>query len=240
MVALVAAISGGLVVGRLGSVVVDRFAPPRTARRRLPLTELATAAVSAAVVARFDVGWAMVPPLVAAVSLVTLSAVDLRSYRLPDAITFPALGLSLVAVVVASAAVGASGAIVSASAAALGYGAALRAAHELRPSGLGFGDVKLGPLLGLHLGWTAGVLHRGWAEVVALVAQALLLSCVIGAGMALVVAVLRRRGRDPLPDPGRGSDSRPSTRLLDTTVPFGPALAAGTMIVVLFAGTPPG
>ena len=237
IVALGAAFGGGLVAGRLGVMAADRFAPARTARRRVPVQEMVTAASSAAVVARFDVGWTTLPPLVAAVSLVTLSATDLRAYRLPGAITFPALGLSLAAVGLESAVSGRRGAVVPAAAAAAGYGSVLWIAHRLRPGGLGFGDVKTGPLLGVHLGWAAGVFGSGWAAPVALVAQALLVSCLISLGMALVVAPLRRCGLDPLPDPGCGSAPGHRRRLRDTALPFGPALAAGTMIVVLFPDT---
>ena len=190
--------------------------------------------VLAAVVARFGVGWNTIPPLVAAVSLVTLSVVDWRSGRLPDVITFPASIASLAAIGAASIAAGRPGAIASAVAAALGYGAVMWVAHELRPSGLGFGDVKLGPLLGLHIGWTAATVGQGWWAAVGLAAQALLLSCVIGLAMGLVLALLRRRGLEPLPDSGRGPASQPLVGLLHTAFPFGPALAAGTMIAVLF------
>ena len=234
--ALAVALGAGLVAGRLGALVADRFAPPREARRRFPLQEMVTAAGCVAVVARFDVGWTTIPPLAAAVSLVTLSAVDLRAYRLPDAITLPALAASLAAVAAESAAAGRAGTLVEAVAAALGYAAVLWVAHELRPGALGFGDVKLGLLLGLHLGWTAGAFGKGWAAVAGLAAQALLLSCLIGLGMALLLALLRRRGLDPLPDPDRGSDPASGVRLLDTVFPFGPALASGTMIAVLFHG----
>ena len=188
----------------------------------------------AAVVARFGVGWNTIPPLVAAVSLATLSVVDWRCGRLPDIITFPASIASLAAIGAASIATGRPGAIASAVAAALGYGAVMWVAHELRPSGLGFGDVKLGPLLGLHIGWTAATVHQDWWAVVGLAAQALLLSCLIGLAMGLVLALLRRRGLEPLPDSGRGPASPPLVGLLDTAFPFGPALAAGTMIAVLF------
>lgn len=194
------------------------------------------AAALMAVVARFGVGWNMAPPLLAAASLVTLSAVDLQAYRLPDAISLPASASSLAAIAAASVAAGRPGAIVSSVAAALGFGSVLWAAHELRPNGLGFGDVKLGLLLGLHLGWAAGIFHSGWGAVLGLAAQALLLSCAIGVGMGLVLALLRRRGFDALPDPGRGPPAEPRPRLLDTSFPFGPALAAGTMIAVLFSG----
>ena len=60
----------------------------------------------AAVVARFGVGWNTIPPLVAAVSLVTLSVVDWRCGRLPDIITFPASIASLAAIGAASIATG--------------------------------------------------------------------------------------------------------------------------------------
>lgn len=232
-VALAWALLGGAAAGRLAVGVAGRFAPPCGARRRFGLIELSTAALSAAVVARFGVGWNTIPPLVAVVSLVTLSAVDWRSGRLPDAITIPASAASLAAIVVASIATHQPGAIVAAVAAAVGYGAVMWVAHELRPSALGFGDVKLAPLLGLHIGWTAAIFHHGWWSVASLVAQALVLSCLIGLAVGFVVGLVRRRGRMHQLDPGPGAADGPATRLLDTVFPFGPALAAGTMIVVL-------
>lgn len=188
----------------------------------------------AAVVARFGVGWNTIPPLVAALSLVTLSVVDWRCRRLPDVITVPASIASLAAIGAASIATGRPGAIASAVAAALGYGVVMWVAHELRPSGLGFGDVKLGPLLGLHIGWRAAAVQQGWWATVGLAAGSLLLSCLIGLAMGLVLALLRRRGLESLPDSGPGPGSGPLVGLLDTAFPFGPALAAGTMIAVLF------
>ena len=238
--ALVSALFGGVAVGRLAAAVADRFAPPRGPRRRGGLIELTTAVLLAAVVTRFGVGWNTIPPLVAAVSLVMLSVVDLRSGRLPDAITLPASAASLAAIGIVSIATGRPGAIVAAAAAALGYGAVMWAAHELRPSALGFGDVKLAPLLGLHLGWTAGASRQAWTAVAGLVAQALVLSCLIGLLTALVLARLRRQRLGLLPVPGRGSGPVPGERLLDTVFPFGPALAAGTMIMVLLYGAPAG
>ena len=247
-VALGSALLGGLVVGRLAAVVADRFAPRPGARRPVGPVELCMAALSAAVVARFGVGWNTIPPLVAAVSLTTLSAIDWRCGRLPDAVSLPASAASLAAIAAASMAAGRPGAIVAAVAAALGYGAVMWTAHELKPSSLGFGDVKLAPLLGLHLGWTAGASGQAWTAVAGLVAQALLLSCLIGLLTALVLARLRRQGLELLPVPGersgpvpgRGSGPVPGERLLDTVFPFGPALAAGTMIVLLYYGPPAG
>ncbi len=192
------------------------------------------AALLALVVARFGVGWNTIPPLVAAVSLVTLSIVDLRSGRLPDAITFPASAASLAAIVVAAIGDGRPGAIVWALAAALGYGAVMWAAHELKPGSLGFGDVKLSPLLGLHIGWTAAASGQSWWAGASLVAQALVLSCSIGLVTGPALTRLRRPRPQQQPGPGRGTAPAPATRLLDTAFPFGPALAAGTMITVLF------
>ena len=231
--ALLGALLGGAVAGRLAAAVADHFTPPRGARRRVGLIELTTAALLAAVVARFGVGWDTIPPLVAAVSLVTLAAVDWRSGRLPDAITLVASAASLAAIGASAIATGQPAAVVAAAAAAVGYGAVMWAAHELRPGGLGFGDVKLAPLLGLHIGWTAATSGRGWSAVASLVAQALVLSCLIGLAMGLVLGLVRRRGRQHQPDAGPGAGPAPA-RLLDTAFPFGPGLAAGTMIAVLF------
>ena len=231
--ALVSALLGGVAVGRLVAVVADRFAPRPGARRPVGSVELCVAALLAVVVARFGVGWNTIPPLVAAVSLVTLSVVDLRSGRLPDAITAPASAASLAAIVVASIAGGRPGAIFGAVAAALGYGAVMWAAHELKPSSLGFGDVKLSPLLGLHIGWAAAASGQSWWAGASLVAQALVLSCLIGLVMGPVLTRSRRPRPQRLSEPGGGTAAAPATRLFDTAFPFGPALAAGTMITVL-------
>ena len=222
----------GLVGGRAAAVIVGRYAPQRAGGRRVPAVELVMAALSMAVVARFGIGWTVIPPLVATPTLVTLAAVDLRAYRLPDAITLPSLAASVAAVAAVSVAVDRPGAIVSAAAAALGYGAVLWAAHEVQPRGLGFGDVKLGPLLGLHLGWAADTFHGGWSAVFGLTAQALLMSCAMGLATGVVLAVARRWGYDALPDPERGPAAT-GRRLLDTSFPFGPALAAGTLTALL-------
>ena len=258
---LIGAGLAGLAVGRLAAAVATRY---RYGPTRFPAAELTTAALFAAVTARFGLGWQAVPPLVAASALVTLSAVDLRSYRLPDAVLWPAFGLSAAVVAAASLATGRPGAAAAALAAAAGYGALLLVVHEISPQGLGFGDVKLALLLGLHLGWAAAARGGGWAAVVGLVAQSLMISGAVGLAMGLAVAVLRRRGHDVLPDPSaRSEPAQPADPaapadladpagpaetvapadpavlarpgLLATAFPFGPALASGTMAAILIA-----
>mgnify|MGYP005998145631 CR=1 FL=1 len=88
-------------------------------------------------------------------------------------------------------------------------------------------------MLGLHLGWTAGLTYVGWAPVIRLVFYALLVGALIGVGVGLLVAVLRRGGRDLVPDP-EADEEAPPIRLLQNSFPFGPALAAATMLLVLY------
>ena len=239
--ALAACVLGGAAAGRAGVRVADRFAgvasPSRSRaprRRRLAVQEPVTAAACAAVVWRFGTGWAMVPPLVAAVSLVLLAAVDLRTYRLPDAVNAAALAAGLAAVAAESFAAGRPGTVWVSAAAGAGYFAALWAARAVRPAALGFGDVKLAPVLGVHLGWTAAAFHRSW-DAAALVAFSLLIGCLLGVALALAVFLLRRRGLDPLPDPERAAEAGAPARLLGTVIPFGPALAAGTLAAMVLS-----
>ncbi len=101
---------------------------------------------------------------------------------------------------------------------------------------MGFGDVKLSLLLGLHLGWAAGSVYVGWAAVFRFIFWALLLASLIGVSGGLLLAVLRRAlSRRVLADP-EAADGDPA-RLLSHSFPFGPALAAGTLIVVMFSET---
>ena len=125
-------------------------------------------------------------------------------------------------------------ALIKALAAMLGYGGMLLILHLISPKGMGFGDVKLALLLGLHLGWAAGSTWVGWVPVFRLVLYALLVASFLGGFGGLLLAVVRRRlSRDVLADP-EATEGQP-TRFLAQSLPFGPALATGTVIVALLA-----
>ena len=204
------AVPVGLAAGRLVVGLAVRMVGPRALNRLARTTVVVvTAAVFAAVGARFGFTWAAIVPLILAAALVALSAIDLCCYRLPDPITFGAFGASLAAMAAVAPTVGGFGTLPTALAGSAGFGAVLWAAHEVSPRGMGFGDVKLGFVCGLHLGWTAGAFHAGWSPVVGLVAGALLLAGLVGVAGGLVVAWLRRRGHQVLPDPAAPPDTDP-------------------------------
>lgn len=199
-----------------------------------PVVEMVTAGLWVAVAARFGWDWRLLPPLVLATSLTALSTIDMYVYRLPDRLVFPSIGLSAAVMVVAAFGIDHPSALSRAFAGMVGYGAMFMILHLASPKAMGFGDVKLSLLLGLHLGWAGGSVWNEWIPVFRLVFYALLLSCLIGGIGGLLIAIARRRsGRDVLADP-EAADGQPE-RLLGQSMPFGPALAVGTMIVVLFA-----
>ena len=205
-----------------------------------PIVELVTAALFVAVAWRFGAEWIVVPPLILVTSLMALSVIDMHVYRLPDRIVFPAVGLSSVVMVIVAFAIDRPAALGRAAVGAAGYFLLLFVAHLVSPRGMGFGDVKLSLLLGLHLGWVAGSTYLGWTPVIRLVIYSLLISSLLGVVVGLLLAMLRRStGRDLVADPEAetaGDDTQPQ-RLLANSFPFGPALAAGAMIAVLFSDT---
>jgi leader peptidase (prepilin peptidase)/N-methyltransferase len=83
--------------------------------------------------------------------------------------------------------------------------AALGALHVVSPRSMGFGDVKLAFVLGLVLGWL------GWSELV----LGLFCGFLAGAVVGISLIVLRHRGRKD-------------------HLPFGPFLAFGTLVVLLW------
>lgn len=201
-----------------------------------PAVEIVTALLWVAVAARFGWEWVVLPPLVMVTALLALSVIDLYVYRLPDRLTFPALVLSFVAMIPATIALERPSALTKAVGGMLIYFVILLVAHLISPRGMGFGDVKLALLLGLHLGWAAGSAYVEWAVVFRFVFYALLMAALIGVVGGIIVAVLRRiLTRDVLADPEADGDQ--PTRLLGHSFPFGPALAASTVVVVMFADT---
>jgi leader peptidase (prepilin peptidase)/N-methyltransferase len=199
-----------------------------------PVVELLTMGLWVGAAANWGWDWRLLPPLVLITAAVALSTIDMYVYRLPDRLVFPSLGLSLVVMVAAGFGIDIPSSIVKALGGMALYGGFLFVMHLISPRGMGFGDVKLALLLGLHLGWAAGSVWVGWTPVFRLVFYALLLSCLLGGIGGILIAIIRRRfSRDLLPDP-EAEDGQP-TRLLSQSMPFGPALAAGTVVVVFFA-----
>lgn len=144
---------------------------------------------------------------------VVLTVVDVVEHRLPDRLVLPGIAGSAVlwvaAFVVAGPGAGGLGGVVR----TLGSGVALFAGYLLlriiHPPGMGFGDVKLAGLLGLHLG------AAGWAHVAAGTVLAFLAGGVVGAAL-----LLTRRAH------------------WRTALPFGPFMlaGAGAALVLIPAG----
>ncbi len=203
-----------------------------------PAVESATAALSVAVAWRFGWDWWLFPPLVLAVALMALSLVDLYSYRLPDRLVLSALGMSVLTILAGAIGRGDRLVLWYAILGMCAYFSFLLVVHLISPRGLGFGDVKLSLLLGLNLGWAAGVTGGDWVDVVRYVFWAQLLASLIGLAGGILIGVLRRNlEREVLPDP-ESVDGQP-VRILAQSFPFGPALACATMTVVLFADSIP-
>ncbi len=175
--------------------------------------------------------WQLIPILVLASSLITLSAVDMARYRLPDRLVFPSLGLSFVLLAALSFPNDAGDHVVRAVITGIAYASVLFVFNIVYPAGLAFGDVKLALLLGLFLGWSA----TNGIDAARLVVWALLFGMILGIFSGLLVGIGRRAfGPGFLPDPDfPPAEDGSLDPLLKTAFPFGPALAASTLYLVV-------
>lgn len=133
---------------------------------------------------------------------VALCFIDIATYRLPDRLTWPAVGGFLLLASLATLH-GYSGAWLRAALAGALVTVVLGICVLIWPHLLGRGDAKYGAAIGAAAGWTS------WFAVYAAIFTATLLGTLVGIG--LVVA-------------GRASRRTP--------LPFGPFLFVGTMLVV--------
>ena len=174
---------------------------------RYPLVEAGTAALFVAVAARFGWSWELLAYLYLAATAIALAAIDLDVMRLPDKIVLPSYGVAPLLLVPAAIAEHSMHAATRGLIAAAVLYALYRILAAI-PKGMGGGDVKLAPLLGLYLGWL------GWSSVTIGAFAGFLLGGVAGA--ALVAT--RRASRK-------------------SRVPFGPYMLAGAFLAV-FAAAP--
>lgn len=153
------------------------------ARADWPVVVALTGAVWVGLAARLGLSLMLPPFLLFGSGLVCLSVVDLRTYRLPDRLTLPLLAVGVTWLIAVSLARGEAGHLVGMMAGAAGLFFFLALLMMMSPQSLGFGDAKLGALVGLHLGVLSPLL----------VVYGLLFAGVIGLLMGLAILAVRRR-----------------------------------------------
>jgi leader peptidase (prepilin peptidase)/N-methyltransferase len=181
---------------------------PAAPDRRRPCLDCALTVAGVVLVALahlVSVRRGLVIDVVAAAFLVPLVLVDIRARRLPDGLTLGGTATLLTLLALRGAVTGNLAPLSGALLGALAMAGLLLALHLASPSGMGFGDVKLGLLLGVIVG----------SRSVGLVPVALLAAGTLGA-VAGVVLMVRHRRRD-------------------VTLPFGPYLVIGAAAAVAFA-----
>lgn len=177
---------------------------------RYPLIELAGASLFVLCLLRFGAGIEGIGMAVFCWLLLGLMLMDAETFLLPDTFTLP--GIALGFVYNAATAESVVRGIEQATLGALAIAGFLWAVSLLyrairRREGMGFGDVKLGAMLGAWLGWQMGAVS--------------LFAAIVTGAVAGVVIGIRHRGRDQ----NAGS----------MRVPFGTFMAAAGFFTV-FAG----
>lgn len=169
------------------------------------LIEVVTAVLFVAMGWRFGPHLVVLPFLVLAAALTALSWIDLRDRRLPREISYPAAIVSGLLMLVIAAIDDNWGRVVSALIGAIAATAIMWLIYTVSRGGMGDGDVRISPLLGLHLGYLS----------LPLVAVGFFLGFVFGAVTGLIAMAFGRATRK-------------------TGLPLGPFLALGTLVAVLW------
>lgn len=170
--------------------------------------ELATAALFVLFGVHFGAVAVLPAFCILAAALVALTWIDLREHRLPREVSYPAFALGSIALTVAALIDDEPRRIATMLLGAAIAVALLGGIHLASPDGLGTGDVRLAPLLGAYLGW----LNPGMVPV------GLFFGFLLGAVVGVAIVALGRGGRR-------------------TAIPFGPFLAAGTLVAVFTGQT---
>lgn len=173
--------------------------------RRYPLVEAACGALFAVMALRFGAEPELPAYLYLAAVGLALAMIDVDTLRLPDALTLPSYGVAAVLLGGAALVGGDGDAALRALLGAVALGAFYFALLFAYPAGMGFGDVKLAPVLGAYLGWI------GWGVL----AVGAFLGFLYGGVVGIAAMLLGRAGRK-------------------SKLPFGPFMLAGALTAILF------
>jgi leader peptidase (prepilin peptidase) / N-methyltransferase len=174
---------------------------------RYPLVELAMGLLWFLLTLRLvagGLGWAVPAYLALAFVCLVLAVIDASTRLLPNRITYPAFPVLLGLLGVASVGLGDLGRLARGLLAAAAVGALFLLLALISPRGMGLGDVKLAPTLGLALGWLS------WGTVAVGVFAGFLLGGLAGVAAIALLGLTRK-----------------------SLLPFGPWLVAGALLGVL-------
>jgi leader peptidase (prepilin peptidase) / N-methyltransferase len=174
---------------------------------RYPLVELGMGLLWFLVALRLaaaGLGWAIPAYLALAFLCVVLAVIDASTRLLPNRITYPAFPIMLGLLLLASVGLGDLGRLARGLLAALAVGGFFLLLALISPRGMGLGDVKLAPTLGLALGWLS------WGAVAFGVFAGFLLGGVAGLAAIALLGLTRK-----------------------SLLPFGPWLVTGALLGVL-------
>lgn len=172
---------------------------------RYPVVEALCGALFAVMALRFGPDWELLAYLYLAAVGLALALIDLDTKRLPDVLTLPSYAVAAVLLGLAAFLGDHPGASLRALLGALGVGLFYFVVWFAYPAGMGFGDVKLAPVVGAYLGWV------GYGALLVGVFAGFLLGALVGVG----VIVAQKGGRK-------------------TKVPFGPFMLTGALIALLW------
>lgn len=176
--------------------------------RRYPLVEAGTAAAFAALAFLIGASWALPGYWWAAGVAIALTLTDLDVHRIPDRILGPGVAVTGVLLAAGAFAEGEPAALLRSLAGGAAYFALLFLVALAARGGFGFGDVKLGALLGMVLA------YRSWGVL----AAGAFAAFAVGGLTALGLLVARRAKRKD-------------------AIPFGPAMVAGAGLALAWGET---
>jgi leader peptidase (prepilin peptidase)/N-methyltransferase len=171
---------------------------------RYLLVEAATAALFAGLAARIGFSWTLPAYLVLAAGLLALACIDMEHLLLPKRIVYPVLGMVSAFLILAAAVTHHWHYLLVAGISAAAWFIIFFAMNFISPRLLGFGDVRLAPVLGLALGWL-GVRY---------VLLGFFAANFVGAIIGLTLIATKRMSREQ-------------------QIPYGVFLAVGTLLAIL-------
>ncbi|GAC1594928.1 MAG: hypothetical protein NVS3B21_17490 [Acidimicrobiales bacterium] len=169
------------------------------------MVEVASAALFVCAGIRFSDSPALAAFCVFFASLLAITVIDFDHFIIPNRVIYPTLAATIPLLLLAAVIADDWGRARTAAIGGVGGFLALFIVHTISPRGMGFGDVRLAGVIGMMLGW----LGLGY------VALALFLSFLLASVIGIFLLATRIRGRKD-------------------AVPFGPFMAAGAIIAVLW------